>query len=352
MDCITKFSSFTIEFTLNSNPPLTKSISFVIPVHNEEATLQLLFENIQAVLLQEKIGNYEVIFVDDGSRDHSWKQISLLVENHPTLIKGIKLRRNFGKSAALSAGFRKASGKIIFTLDADLQDDPAEIPKFLRQLEAGFDLVSGWRRQRNDPLSKTLPSKLFNTVTSRLTGVQLHDMNCGFKAYRKEVLNSIKLYGELHRYIPVLANNLGFRLGEVVVTHHSRKHGSSKYGWERYARGLIDLLTVLATTHYLHKPGHLFGGLGLFFGSIGTLSLTYLIIVWFLNLGGMHLGPIGTRPLLFFGILCTILSVQLISLGILAELITRNVDADYADKQVAEVLDETRDTYHSDRYSH
>jgi glycosyltransferase involved in cell wall biosynthesis len=312
----------------------------VIPVHNEEATLKILFEKISHVMLQEKIDHYEVIFIDDGSKDQSWMEICDLVNQHPILIKAIKLRRNFGKSAALSAGFRKSIGKIIFTLDADLQDDPAEIPNFLHHLESGLDLVSGWRKNRNDPLSKTLPSKLFNSVTALLTGVQLHDINCGFKAYRKEVLDSIKVYGELHRYIPVLANSFGFKIGEVVVKHHFRKFGKSNYGWERYARGFIDLLTVLATTHYLHKPGHLFGSIGLFFGAIGLISLTYLIILWFLNLGGMNLGPIGTRPLLFFGILCTILSVQLISLGILGELITRNVDPNYVDQQIAEVLDE------------
>ncbi|TAE48369.1 MAG: glycosyltransferase, partial [Oscillatoriales cyanobacterium] len=181
----------------------------------------------------------------------------------------------------------------------------------------------------------------FNTVACLLTGVQMHDMNCGFKAYRREVLHSIKLYGELHRYIPALANNLGFKIGEVVVEHHPRKHGKSNYGWERYARGFIDLLTVLATTQYLHKPGHLFGGLGLCFGLVGTFSLSYLIVIWFLNLAGMHFGPIGNRPLLFFGILCTILSVQLISLGILAELIARNVAADYVDKQICEIIDDS-----------
>lgn len=335
---------------MDSNKHLPKKLSFVIPVHNEEATLKPLFERIKDVMIQEGIEQYEVIFIDDGSRDRSWIQVQELAQLYPSLVKGIKLRRNFGKAAALSAGFRKSRGQIIFTLDADLQDDPAEIPKFLRHLESGFDLVSGWRKQRNDPLSKTLPSKLFNYVTSVMTGVQLHDMNCGYKAYRKEVLDSIKLYGELHRYIPVLANNLGFKIGEVVVQHHSRKHGKSKYGWERYARGLIDLLTVLATTHYLHKPGHLFGGLGLFFGAIGLISLIYLTIIWFLNLGGMHLGPIGTRPLLFFGILCTILSVQLMSLGILAELITRNVDTDYVEKQISEVLNDSYNNQRSDQY--
>ncbi|MBE9163186.1 MULTISPECIES: glycosyltransferase family 2 protein [Microcoleaceae] len=320
---------------------MPKDLSFVIPVHNEEATLKLLFEKIKIVMSQAEIDSYEVIFIDDGSRDASWREIADLASQHPKLIKAIKMRRNFGKSAALSAGFRNAAGRIIFTLDADLQDNPAEIPKFLDSLELGFDLVSGWRKQRNDPLSKTLPSKLFNAVACLMTGVKMHDMNCGFKAYRREVLQSIKLYGELHRYIPALANNLGFKIGEVVVEHHPRKHGKSNYGWERYARGFIDLLTVLATTHYLHKPGHLFGGLGLSFGLVGSISLGYLIVIWFLNLAGMGFGPIGNRPLLFFGILCTILSVQLISLGILAELIARNVAADYVDKQICEIIDDS-----------
>ncbi len=320
---------------------MQKDLSFVIPVHNEEATLKILFEKIQIVMSQTGIDSYEVIFIDDGSRDYSWREIVDLTRNNPKLIKAIKLRRNFGKSAALAAGFRNSAGRIIFTLDADLQDDPAEIPRFLDHLELGFDLVSGWRRKRNDPISKTLPSKLFNAVACLMTGVQMHDMNCGFKAYRKEVLASIKLYGELHRYIPALANNLGFKIGEVVVEHHPRKHGKSNYGWERYARGFIDLLTVLATTHYLQKPGHLFGGLGLSFGFVGFVSLGYLIVIWFLNLLGMNFGPIGNRPLLFFGILCTILSVQLISLGILAELMARNVDADYVDKQICEIIDDS-----------
>ena len=320
---------------------MQKDLSFVIPVHNEEATLKLLFDKIKIVMSQNGIDSYEIIFIDDGSRDNSWREIADLANQNRQLIKAIKMRRNFGKSAALSAGFRNAAGRIIFTLDADLQDDPAEIPKFLNHLELGFDLVSGWRKQRNDPLSKTLPSKLFNAVACLLTGVKMHDMNCGFKAYRREVLQSIKLYGELHRYIPALANNLGFKIGEVVVEHHPRKHGKSNYGWERSARGFIDLLTVLATTQYLHKPGHLFGGLGLCFGLVGAVSLSYLIVIWFLNLAGMHFGPIGNRPLLFFGILCTILSVQLISLGILAELMARNVDADYVDKQICEIIDDS-----------
>lgn len=311
-------------------------LSFVIPVRNEEATIKPLFHRINEVMVREGIDNYEVLFIDDGSSDRSWKEITELIPQHSTLIKGIKLRRNFGKSAALSAGFRKATGNIIFTLDGDLQDDPAEIPKFLQKLESGYDLVTGWRKRRNDPLSKTLPSKLFNRVTSLLTGVKLHDFNCGFKAYRKEVLDCIKLYGELHRYIPVLAHSLGFRITEVAVEHHHRKHGKSNYGLERYARGFIDLLTVLATTNYLRKPGHLFGGLGLLVGAVGMAALIYLSILWL-----MEIRPIGTRPLFFFGILCVILSVQLISLGVLAELVTRNSSDDYVEKQICEVIDES-----------
>lgn len=306
----------------------------MIPVYNEEATIKPLFERILDVMNLAEINSYEIIFVDDGSSDRSWIEINELIKKYPQKIKGIRLRRNFGKSSALSAGFKKARGNIIFTLDADLQDDPAEIPKFLEKLESGYDLVSGWRKHRNDPLSKTLPSKLFNGVTSILTGVKLHDFNCGLKAYKKEVLDCIKVYGELHRYIPVLAHSLGFKITEVTVRHHRRKEGKSKYGLERYTRGFIDLLTVLATTHYLHKPGHLFGSLGLLFGAIGMTSLGYLIVLWF-----MEIRPIGTRPLFLFGILCIILSVQLISLGILAELITKNVDDNYVNKQICEVLE-------------
>ncbi len=317
----------------------SKYLSFVIPVYNEAATIKALFDRILEVMNLVEIDSYEVIFVDDGSSDRSWIEINQFIKKYPQKIKGIRLRRNFGKSSALSAGFKKATGSIIFTLDADLQDDPTEIPKFLEKLESGYDLVSGWRKHRNDPISKTLPSKLFNGVTSILTGVKLHDFNCGLKAYKKEVLDCIKVYGELHRYIPVLAHSLGFKITEVVVRHHRRKQGKSKYGLERYTRGFIDLLTVLATTHYLHKPGHLFGSLGLLFGVLGMTSLGYLTVLWF-----MEIRPIGTRPLFFFGILCMILSVQLISLGILAELITRNVDDDYVDKQICEVVEESQES--------
>jgi glycosyltransferase involved in cell wall biosynthesis len=207
-------------------------------------------------------------------------------------------------------------------MDADLQDDPSEIPKFLAKISEGFDVVSGWKNNRQDPISKTLPSKLFNKITAKITGIPLHDFNCGFKAYKKEVLKGIKIYGELHRYIPVLAHELGFISTEVSVNHNKREFGESKYGWERYTRGLVDLLTVLATTRYLTKPGHLFGGLGVLSGLLGTLILSYLGVLWFVDDA-----PIGTRPLFSVGILLEILSIQMISLGVLAELITRHSDS-------------------------
>lgn len=322
---------------------MSPCLSFVIPVFNEEATVKPLSEKIFEVMTIEGIVNYEIVFVDDGSNDRSWINLRALVNQYPTKIKLIKLRRNFGKSAALAAGFRNSIGSVIFTLDADLQDNPAEIPRFLQKLDEGFDLVSGWRQKRNDPLSKTLPSKLFNGVTAKIAGIHLHDFNCGFKAYRKEVLDSLNLYGELHRYIPVLAHSLGFRVSEVVVHHFYRQHGKSKYGWERYTRGFIDLLTVLVITRYLYKPGHLFGSIGLVFGLLGVGVLIYLTILWFLGLG-----PIGNRPLLFFGILSTILSVQLISLGVLAELLARYLNSNYVDNQITEIIDSKLQVYNTD----
>ena len=316
------------------NPSNSSSLflSFVIPVKDEAQTLASLYQGITDTLKQrDEHLRFEVIFVDDGSTDDSWLEISGLTEQYPDTIKAIKLRRNFGKSFALSTGFNECQGDIIFTMDADLQDDPAEIPKFLDKIAEGFDVVSGWKNNRQDPLSKTLPSKLFNKMTANLTGVSLHDFNCGFKAYKKEVLEGIKVYGELHRYIPVLAHELGFISAEVRIKHNKREFGVSKYGWERYARGLVDLLTVLATTRYLKKPGHLFGGLGVLAGLIGAAILGYLGILWFIDDS-----PIGTRPLFSVGILMVILSIQMVSIGVLAELITRHSDSGPSDSAIAE----------------
>lgn len=309
------------------------AISFVIPVKDESKNIQELVLRISSVVSEKCSGwDMEIIIIDDGSQDNSWAVISQIAEKYNE-VKGIRLRRNFGKAVALEAGFRIAKGDIIFTMDGDLQDDPKEIPRFLEKLGEGYDLVSGWKFKRYDPLSKTLPSKLFNKVTSWATGVELHDFNCGFKCYKREVIDRLNVYGELHRYVPVLAADLGFKVGEIEVEHHPRQHGVSKYGWERYLRGLIDLITVLATTRWLNKPGHLFGGIGVLFGFVGGLILIYLAMLWLTGFG-----PIGDRPLLIFGVMFSIFSFQMISLGIIAEFFIKvrgglgNIDALISEK--------------------
>ncbi|WP_210270024.1 glycosyltransferase family 2 protein [Aureimonas mangrovi] len=299
-----------------TQPIAKRAISVVVPVKDEEETLRTLAERIFDGAA-DHVSSVEIIFVDDGSTDRSWGVMSELAQTHPGRVRALKLRRNFGKSVALEAGFKVATGEVIFTMDADLQDDPKEIQRFLEKLDEGYDLVSGWKRKRNDPPSKTVPSKLFNRTTAWMSGVPLNDFNCGFKAYRREVIEQLRLYGELHRYIPVFANDAGFRVGEIEVEHHPRRHGKTKYGLERYARGFLDLITIVATTRYLHRPGHMFGGLGVILGLIGTAILGYLSILW---LAGQ---PIGHRPLFFLGFLLMIFSVQMISLGVIAELLIR-----------------------------
>lgn len=299
-------------------------LTFVIPVKDEEASLTQLAERIVACV-RESCPEHapELIFIDDGSVDASWDVIQAISSRWPECTQGIRFRRNLGKALALEAGFRAAQGEVVFTMDADLQDDPKEIPRFLTKLDEGFDLVSGWKQTRHDPVSKTLPSKLFNGVTARLTGLRLNDFNCGFKCYRREVVENIRLYGELHRYIPVLAADLGYRVGEIAVEHHPRQHGQSKYGFERYVRGFIDLLTVLATTRWLVKPGHLFGGIGVALGSLGMVSLGYLLLVWiFTDV------PIGGRPLLMFGVLSSLAALQMLSLGVIAEFHVKSTPVD------------------------
>lgn len=303
-------------------------ISVVVPVKDEQDTLAQLTDGIFAAT--NRLVSVEIVFVDDGSQDGSWAAMQALVELYPEQVRALKLRRNFGKSVALEAGFQVAAGQVIFTMDADLQDDPREIPQFLKMMEEGLDLVSGWKRKRNDPLSKTLPSRLFNRTTAWMTGVPLHDFNCGFKAYRREVIEHLRLYGELHRYIPVFANDAGFRIGEIEVEHHPRRHGVTKYGIERYARGFLDLITIVATTRYMQRPGHLFGGLGVGLGLVGTLILGYLSIQW---LAGYQ---IGNRPLFFISFLFLIFSVQMISLGVIAEMLIRMSNPRDVMKLVAE----------------
>ncbi|MGX7823685.1 glycosyltransferase family 2 protein [Actinokineospora sp. 24-640] len=287
-------------------------ISVLVPVKDEEATLGELVTQLAAAVPDR---DYEVIFVDDGSTDRSWAVMTELAARHPN-VRALRLRRNFGKAAALAAAVTDARGDIIVTMDADLQDDPAEVPRLLADLDAGADLVSGYKADRKDPLSKRLPSKLFNKATGVITGLKLNDHNCGLKAARAEVYRKLPLYGELHRYIPALAHQHGYKVVERAVNHRAREHGVSKYGFERYVRGAIDLMTVVTITRYGRRPAHLFGGLGLLFGGIGFLVLTYLTAVWIFTAD-----PIGTRPLLNLGILLVILGVQMVSLGLIAEIV-------------------------------
>ncbi len=296
-------------------------ISIVIPVYDEEQSLPILVERILTVARDHALDLRQVILVDDGSRDRSWPVIRELAAAQRPVI-GVRLRRNFGKSTALNVGIGLATGRIIVTMDADLQDDPRDLPRFLEALAAGSDLVSGWKKPRHDPLSKTLPSRLFNLATGLLSGVPLHDFNSGFKAYRREIFDSVELYGELHRFVPVLASSLGFRIGEVVVQHHPRRFGRSKFGLGRFLHGFIDLLTVLAVTRYARSPGHLFGGAGTLLVILGLGVLGYLT-----GLKVVTGADIGTRPLLLFGVMAMILGLQVLFFGILAELINSRTPA-------------------------
>ena len=310
-------------------------ISVVVPLLNEERSLEALYREIADAL--EPLGHdYEVVFVDDGSTDASLAVLSRL-HDETTNVVVIHLRRNFGKAAALQAGFVEARGELVVTIDADLQDDPAEIPKLLAKLDEGFDLVSGWKTRRNDPFARRLFSRVFNWVTGVISGVHLHDVNCGLKAYRAEVLHGIRLYGELHRFIPVLASYRGYRIAEIPVNHRPREHGRSRYGPERYLRGFFDLLSVTFMGRYKHRPLHLFGGVGVLMGAVGFVILLYLSIEWFWG------QAIGQRPLLTLGVLLLVVGIQFVSLGLLSELITsqheeRLDERERIDQLVEEVL--------------
>lgn len=293
---------------------MTPDISVIIPVYNEVESLRPLYQSATSVL--RGLGHsYELLFIDDGSTDGSFDLLAELHAQDP-LVQVIQFRRNFGKAAALSAGFAEARGDIVITMDADLQDDPQEIPRLLDKLAEGFDLVSGWKSPRRDPLTKTLPSWLFNWVTSMLSGIRLHDFNCGFKAYRREVVKEIHFYGELYRYIPVLAHWRGFQVTEVPVHHHHRRFGRSKFGTARFSRGFFDLITILYLTQYTRRPLHLFGWFGTLSFAAGVLINLYLTVLWFLGER-----PIGNRPLLTLGVLLMIIGIQFISFGLLAEML-------------------------------
>jgi len=287
-------------------------LSFIIPVLNEEQSLQPLYSEIL-----ENIENckHEIIFIDDGSNDGSFAVMQELSAKDKN-VKIIKFRKNFGKAASLDAGFEAAQGDIIFTMDADLQDDPKEIMNFIKKIEQGYDLVSGWKKKRKDPIHKTFPSKFFNAITAKFFRLKLHDYNCGFKAYRKEVIKELDIYGEMHRYIPALADSKGFKITEIPVNHRPRKFGKSKYGIERYIRGFLDLLTVKLVTSYTHSPLYLFGRIGTTFSVIGFLIGLYLTIMkfWFHQ-------PLYNRPLLYLSILLIMLGLQFFSIGLIGELL-------------------------------
>jgi len=288
-------------------------ISIVIPAYNEEGSLPELMEEIASSMDDN---SYEIILVDDGSTDDTWSIVCDLASEYP--LRGLRFSVNSGKAAALAAGFSKAEGDYVATMDADLQDDPSEIlPMISLMEEEGLDLVSGWKRKRKDPLSKTLPSKFFNFTVRLTTGVKLHDFNCGLKVYRRKVVRNLRLYGEMHRYTPVLASQKGFRVGEKAVNHRERKYGSTKYGLARFFRGFSDLLTVLFLNRYSYRPLHFFGGIGTVLALTGFVISSYLTVLWFSG------EAIGRRPLLLLGVLLLVVGVQFISLGLLGEMVLK-----------------------------
>jgi glycosyltransferase involved in cell wall biosynthesis len=294
--------------------PGSLDVSVVVPGLNEADSLPELAERLHEAIGKLEL-DYEIIFIDDGSTDDTWKVVGELHDEDPR-VRGVRLRANFGKAMALTAGFARARGNIVFMMDADLQDDPADIPKFLEGIEGGLDVVVGWKVNRLDPTNRKVLSRIFNGTVGLVTGVRLHDMNCGFKAFDRDVLQSLPIYGDLFRFIPVLANWQGFKVGEVPVNHHARKHGRSRYGLERILRGLFDLLSVVFLTRYSRKPMHLFGLIGLVLSAMGFLINIYLTVLWFMG------EAIGGRPLLMLGVLCIILGIQFFSMGLIGEFLT------------------------------
>ncbi len=290
-------------------------ISVVVPVLNEAESVPALVQGLHRVLAMS--GHpYEILFVDDGSIDGTFAALAAARTSEPAL-RAIRFRRNFGKSAALAAGFREARGEIIITIDGDLQDEPAEIPRLVAKLDEGYDLVSGWKVKRRDPWTKTVPSRLYNLVTRRLSGLDLHDFNCGLKAYRREVIEAIDVYGDLHRYLPALAHWAGFRVGEIPVEHHPRRHGTSKFGRGRFLNGLLDLLGVMFVHAKERSPLHFFGRLGLASAGAGFLVCLVFLIQW---IGG---SPLRVRPMMILGVVLVILGIQFLSMGFLGELIAK-----------------------------
>jgi dolichol-phosphate mannosyltransferase len=332
-------------------------ISLVIPVFNEEESLEALHKEIDEVVASHGY-QVEFVFVDDGSTDDSWRVIERLSSND-SRVRGVRFRRNFGKAAALAAGFDEAQGELVFTLDADLQDDPHEIPRFLAKMEENLDVVSGWKQTRHDPWHKVLPSRVFNGMVSYMTGVHLHDHNCGFKCYRREIFSEVRLYGELHRFVPVLAAARGWKVGEIVVNHRPRRHGRSKYGVTRIVKGFLDLLTVKFLTGFGQRPQHMLGTLGLGSFALGLLGLTLLAVAWALSrvfvYGGLievsaeQVQRLGEQqamanavihlkdhfPAVIYSLALLLMGVQLMSIGFVAELITAYLGRDIAPYSIA-----------------
>ena len=305
---------------MQTAPGSAKLISVVVPVCDEVESLEQLAAELRAVADQHRL-SLEILFVDDGSRDGTWHVIQRMA-SADARIRGIRFRRNFGKAAALAAGFEAARGEIVFQMDGDLQDDPAEMPNFLAKLETGFDVVNGWKRTRHDPWHKVWPSRVFNRWVSRLSGVSLHDHNCGFKCFRAEVVKDLQLYGELHRFIPVMADARGYRVAELEVRHRPRVYGRSKYGVRRFHKGFLDLMTVTFLTGFAQRPIHLLGGIGLLAFLVGMLGLSYLAVCWLLTqFQVLDFGPIGQRPLLIYSVAAVLLGFQMLAIGFLAELI-------------------------------
>jgi glycosyltransferase involved in cell wall biosynthesis len=302
-------------------------ISIVIPLYNEEESLKELFIWIQSVM-QKNNYSYEVIFVDDGSTDDSWKVIENLKETHGNNVLGIKFRRNYGKSAALNTGFQKAKGNVVITMDADLQDSPDEIPALYKMIqEEGYHLVSGWKKKRYDPISKTIPTKLFNGVTRKISGIQLNDFNCGLKAYRADVVKTIEVYGEMHRYIPVIAKWAGFKkIGEKEVVHQERKYGTTKFGLERFVNGFLDLLSITFVSKFGKRPMHFFGAMGTLTFAIGFLITLWIICqkLYFVYILKARMTLVTEQPLFYIALVSMIIGTQLFLTGFIAELISRN----------------------------
>lgn len=314
-----------------------RKISVLVPAYNEAESIKELYSQvingIKTCIEAGQATDYEIWFVNDGSSDNTEDVIKEVIKKDEK-VHLISFRKNFGKSPALDAGFHHVTGDIVFTIDADLQDDPKEFTRFISKLDEGYDLVVGWKKNRLDSAEKRLPSKLFNKVTSSMSGVKLHDHDCGFKCYRKEVVNSLDIYGELHRYIPVLAYRNGFRITEITVEHHKRKHGASKYGFERYMRGALDSLTTTFLLKYSDRPMYLFGRLGIWSGLIGFAICVYMTILWIVGTK-----PIGNRPLLTLGVLLIMIGIQFISTGFIGNLLVDNAKKDrYKEDHIKEII--------------